>query len=138
MKLIKALAASAFSAALFAPAAFAETSVTIPVNHTVSYSCSINQSPTVGELSYANDVISGSITGLALDDSNKATTIQYTATSTQPSGSFVMKVGNGNGGTFAASASASYSNPQTLQVKWTGASDAGNYAAVVTATCVQS
>ena len=139
MKLIKALAASAFSAALFAPASFAATSVEIPVNHTVSYSCSVDQTPAVSTPEYANNVISATITDIELDSYNNDTKIQYTATSSEPSGTFVMKVGSGNGaGGFAATAESAYSEAQTLQVKWTGATDSGLYSAVVTATCVQS
>ena len=150
MKLIKALAASAFSAALFAPAAFANTDPTkveIPVNHTVSYSCNITQNPTLVPPSYSNEVISASITGVGLTYNNDNTTIEYSARAvTQPAGSFVMKAGGttaegvystGSGNSAAASMPFD-GNDQTLWVKWTGANKAGAYSAIVVATCVET
>jgi len=147
MKLIKALAASAFSAALFAPAAFASTSVEVDVNHTVSYSCAIGQSPSLVTPTYSGNVISASITGVDLTSYNDGTTIEYTAKDvSQPSGDFVMKAGgnNANGsyssqsGNSATDTLAYTGDAQTLWVKWTGATDAGQYAATVVATCVQT
>ena len=149
MKLIKAFAASAFSAALFAPAAFANdpTKVEIPVNHTVSYSCNITQTPTLVPPQYSNEEISASITGVGLTYENDDTTIEYSARAvSQPAGSFVMKAGGTtSAGTYseysgnnAADSLAYDGNPQTLWVKWTGANKAGAYSAIVVATCVET
>ena len=144
MKLIKALAASAFSFALFAPASFAETSVDFDFEHTVSYSCSMDGLHSVGATSLSGDVISAEVTGIDISSSNSATEIQYAASDvTVPSGSdaaFVMKVSaNPNGNGYASSATETYSgDAQTLQVKFTSADEAGDYSATVTATCVQA
>ena len=144
MKLIKALAATAFSFALFAPASFAETSVDFDFEHSVSYSCSMDGLHSVGDTSLSGDVISAEVTGIDISSSNSATEIQYDASDvTVPSGSdaaFVMKVSaNPNGNGYASSASEAYSgDAQTLQVKFTGADEAGAYSATVTATCVQA
>ena len=142
MKLIKALAASAFSAALFAPSAFAN-SAHFDFSHSVDYTCSIPSTYSIGTMSeIGGDVIEATVENIEAS-ANDGSTIQYASSNVvvpDDSVTFTMKAvtGNGNGGTFAALASEEYSAAQKLTVRFNSADEAGQYSARVTATCVQT
>ena len=142
MKLIKALATAAFSAALFSPVAFASTdSETFTFSHDVAFTCSINDSFVVSEVTDAGGgVLTADVTKIKVDSANGTVNLQFAPVVSKPSGSdaaFAMSWDGAEYATGTVTASAVETNKnKTLDVKFTDATETGTYSAVVTASCV--
>ena len=154
MKLIKALAATAFSAALFAPASFAATKTdgtqTYTFSYDQNYSCSLTQG-TKGDFAAVGNSgkIKATVTGMKLT-ANGVTNISYAASNVSaPSGSVFSMEAGGNGSYGTASGTASQAmainsiaetpsngaNAPEFSVQFTNGDTPGAYAATVLVTC---
>ena len=154
MKLIKALAATAFSAALFAPASFAATKTDGTQEYIFSYdqnySCSLTQGSKGNFAPVGNSgKIKSTVTGMQLT-ANGVTNISYAASNVSaPSGSVFSMEAGGNGSYGTASGTSTQGmainaiagTPSTgaaapeFSVAFTNGNTPGAYAATVLVTC---
>ena len=148
MKLIKALAATAFSAALFAPASFAATSSTdsesITFEHGQNYECSIayasaNKSEFELQTTGPNkDSITGGVTGITISN-NGATDVTFSASGSSPVGTaFSMEAAGGEGdfGTDITAEDVADDTAYNLEVAFSNGATPGSYSATVVVSCV--
>ena len=149
MKLIKALAAAAFSVALFAPSSFAatktEAETTLTFSHDTNYTCSIATGTqndfallTQGQNSGS---IKASVENIVITN-NGDTDVSFTASGVSaPTGSvFSMEAGGTSGGDGSPIALADVSNGANyeLEVLFSNGATPGAYAATVVVTCTYS
>ena len=148
MKLIKALAATAFSAALFAPASFAATSSTdsesITFEHGQNYECSIaydsdNKSEFELQTTGPNkDSITGGVEGITISN-NGATDVTFSASGSSPVGTaFSMEAAGGEGGfgTDITAEDVADDTSYNLEVAFSNGATPGSYSATVVVSCV--
>ncbi len=148
MKLIKALAATAFSAALFAPASFAasssEDSKTFEFTHDANYACSINydEGKKSGFELQTSGKKSGSITAGVEDitiTNNGATDVTFSATGSSPAGTaFSMEAANKTGDFDNAivAEDAADGTEYDLEVAFSDGATPGSYSSTIVVSCV--
>ena len=150
MKLIKAVVATAFSVALFAPASFAQVSPTktedskqFTFSHGQNFTCSIadgTQTNLALQTSGpSKDSLTASVTGLEITN-NGPTSVTFTSSSVStPSGSdFSMTAGGTTkigGDQNILIESVTSGSSYDLDVAFSNGATPGSYGAVVTVTC---
>ena len=150
MKLIKALAATAFSAALFAPASFAATSTgdskSFEFTHGQDYSCSISydeadKSDFELQTSGSNkDSITAGVDDITISN-NGATDVTFAASGSSPSGTVFSMAAGGSSGDFdtdIVDEAVANGEKYDLQVAFTNGATPGSYSATVVVSCVYS